>query len=389
MALPAGTGAAARVRPRPRRVPRACAEEPLLLRAARGQRVERPPAWCYRQAGRYHAEFRKYSDVLPFRERSETPDIAFELSLQPWRAYDTDAVIMFSDILTPLPAVGVDFDIVKGKGPVIANPVRTVADAERLAAAPFNPETDLPFVAEVLERLREELKGKDTTLIGFVGAPFTLAAYAIEGMGVKNLVETKRFMYGNDADTPEAVLTNTLEKLTTLVGEYIVFQIDHGAQVVQLFDSWAHHLSPDQYCKYALPYVRKAAAYAKTRRPDTPLMFFANGSGGKLEDIKAELSDVIDVFAIDWSVRMSAGRARLGDDTVLQGNIDPSILVTGDENAIRDAVRTTIEQAAGGGLILNLGHGVIKESPEESVGIFFDAVKQYSYPKSTIPVEAK
>lgn len=358
-----------------RTTPKASAEtpEPLLLRAARGQDVPRPPVWLMRQAGRYMSDFRVYSDVHPFRHRSETPSIAFELSMQPYRAFQTDAVIMFSDILTPLPALDVEFDMRPGKGPFIPNPIRTEAQARAFADTQLDPLNKLPFVAELLNRLRDELRSEPAALFGFVGAPFTLAAYAIEGAAAKNLVETKRMMYSEDL-SHRAVLTTVLDKLAAVVAEYAVFQTDQGAQIVQLFDSWAHHLTPDQYARYALPYARKAAELFKSQRPDVPLVFFANGAGGKLELIQRDLGKVIDVIGIDWSVSMADARRRLGKKAVLQGNVDPSILATGSPDAIREAVRDTVRQADGP-LILNLGHGVIKETPEEAVAVFCEAAR--------------
>ncbi|CDF34977.1 unnamed protein product [Chondrus crispus] len=345
---------------------------PLLVRAARGEPVPRPPVWLMRQAGRYMADFRAFSDHHPFRHRSETPDIAFELSMQPYRAFATDAVIMFSDILTPLPALGIDFDIVSGKGPRIPDPIRTIDQARRFASASFDPASSLPFVAELLKRLRDELASEPAALVGFVGAPFTLAAYAIEGAAAKNIVATKRLMYSSTEE--EQVLSTVLDKLGSVVADYAVFQVRQGAQVIQFFDSWAHHLSPDQYSTYALPAARKAAESFKAQCPKIPLIFFANGAGGKLEMIQDQLGHVVDVVGIDWSVSMSDARRRLGKDVVLQGNVDPSILATGSEDAIRKAVRDTVSQADGP-LILNLGHGVIKETPEDAVGVFCDAAR--------------
>lgn len=321
------------------------------------------------------AAFREFSDRLPFRERSETPDIAFELSMQPYKAFKTDGVIMFSDILTPLPAVGVEFDIVSGKGPVIPAPIRTLDAAKALATANFDPETRLPFVSEVLERLSVELATEVTppTLLGFVGAPFTLAAYSIEGHGVKNLIETKRLMYGED-DGRE-ILRTTLDALAELVGEYACFQAAHGAQVVQFFDSWAHHLSPAQYREWALPAVHRAMVIFKERHPGVPAIFFAHGCAGKIEDIAKVLDGVMDVLQLDWSVNMADARRRVGDGVVLQGNVDPAVLVAGSEEEIRQAVRTCVNEADGN-LILNLGHGVIKETREEAVLYFCDEARK-------------
>lgn len=352
--------------------------EPLLLRAARGEHVERPPVWLMRQAGRYMAEFREYSTKVPFRVRSETPDIAFELSLQPYRAFQTDGVIMFSDILTPLPAIGVDFDIVRGMGPAIQDPVRTDEAAKRIAAAEFKPEQSLPFVAELLERLKDELAEEPTTLLGFVGAPFTLAAYTIEGRGSKVLAETKQMMLGGGPDRTRTFET-ILNTFADLVGKYSVFQIDHGAQIIQFFDSWAHHLSPNQYKRYALPAALRAIRYVKQQRPAVPIVFFANGCGGKLEDISAALSGYIDVLQLDWSVSMAAARQILGPDMVLQGNVDPSILLAGDEDSIRASVRECVREAGPSKHILNIGHGVIKETPEKSVAIFCDEARMLYY----------
>lgn len=355
-------------------------KEPLLLRAARGEAVERTPVWLMRQAGRYMSAFRKFSNHVPFRERSETPDIAFELSMQPYRAFQTDGVIMFSDILTPFPAVGVEFDIVKGKGPMIKNPIRTFDDAVRLANAEFDPRQSLSFVAELLDRLKTELWSSPAALLGFVGAPFTLAAYAIEGVSSKVLVETKKMMYGNNSHGTEA-LDMVLTAFADVAGAYAVFQIDHGAQIVQFFDSWAHHLSASQYKQFALPAALRAIQHVRKERPHVPIVFFANGCGGKLEDISAVLSDCIDVLQLDWSVSMADARQLLGSGLVLQGNIDPAILLTGSENSIRRAVQDCARDAGPGKHILNLGHGVIKETPEEAVAIFCDEARKLQYPQ--------
>jgi uroporphyrinogen decarboxylase len=230
----------------------------------------------------------------------------------------------------------------------------------------------------VLERLAVEL-GRETvppTLVGFVGAPFTLAAYAIEGRGVKNLVQVKRMMFGG-GDGRETLRT-TLDALAEVVGEYACFQAAHGAQVVQFFDSWAHHLSPAQYREWALPAARRAMQLFKARHPDVPAVFFANGSAGKLEDIVEALGGAMDVLQLDWSVGMADARRRVGDAIVLQGNVDPTILVAGSEDEIRQAVRECVAEA-GGRLVLNVGHGVIKETPESAVGAFCDEARKSLY----------
>ena len=254
-ALRRGSGAAA-ARAVRRAVTRASgAEDPILLRAARGEDVERPPVWLMRQAGRYMAEFRAYSTKYGFRHRSETPDIAIELSLQPWRAFKPDGVIMFSDILTPLPALGIEFDVVKGKGPVV-EPVRTMDDVNKMKMLD-DPATQLPFVREILSSLRQEIDGQ-STMLGFIGSPWTLAAYAMEGSSDRHLTTTKQIMT-KDPKTLHAFLS----KLADALGVYVCYQIESGAQVVQIFDSWAHHLSPQQFLEFSHPYNERVT---RTRR---------------------------------------------------------------------------------------------------------------------------
>eukprot|EP00899_Mesostigma_viride_P008252 jgi/Mesvir1/17428/Mv08707-RA.2 len=284
-------------------------QDPLLLRVARGEDAERTPVWLMRQAGRYMAAFREYSDKYPFRMRSETPDIAIELSMQPWRAFRPDGVIMFSDILTPLPALGVDFDIAKGKGPRISNPVRSMEDVKKLRPMD-DPSASLGFVGEILSTLRKELKGTEATLLGFVGTPWTLCAYAMEGAAEKNLQKTKTIMYHN----PE-IIHAFLSHLSDALATYIVYQIDSGAQVVQLFDSWAHHLSPAQFREFSLPYAERVMKAVRAQRPGVPLIFHANGGTGK----EAELAKcTADVIGLDWNCDLATARGLLGHNVVVQ-----------------------------------------------------------------------
>lgn len=352
-------------------------ERPLLLRAAAGEEVSRSPVWLLRQAGRYMASFRAYSERLAFRKRSEDAVIARELSLQPWRAFNTDAIILFSDILTPLPAIGIDFDVVPGRGPVLPDTVRTLARAREVAkkAGLFNPATALPFIEETLQALRSDVAGTDAALLGFVGAPFTLASYAVEGGSSRDVVHTKRLLYG---DAEVGALRTLLDAVTDMVITYAVYQLDSGAHAVQLFESWAHHLSPAQYRRVALPWLKRAIQGIKRERPNATVMFFANGAAGKLAVLK-EISAIVDVFHVDWGIEMHDARLALGDHLCLQGNVDPSVVRCGNKDAIRSAVRDSIVQARPGPHILNLGHGVVKDTPEESVRVFVDAAKEFSY----------
>ena len=352
---------------------RASADEPILLRAARGEHVERPPVWLMRQAGRYMAEFREYSNKYGFRHRSETAEIAIELSLQPWRAFKPDGVIMFSDILTPLPAMGVEFDVVKGKGPVISNVVRTMDDVKALRPLD-DPDASLPFVREILSSLRKEIEGQ-STMLGFVGSPWTLAAYSMEGRSDRHLLQTKQIMT-QDPATLHAYLAHLAEAL----GAYVCHQVDCGAQVVQIFDSWAHHLSPQQFLEFSHPYNERVIEIVKAKYPDTPLIFHANGGVGKLEGLKRSSADVV---GLDWNTSMSEARRVLGPDRVVQGNVDPMYLFAGKKRIYKE-VTANVRDAGSSKHILNVGHGVVQGTPEEAVGHFCDAARACAYRKATV-----
>jgi len=340
-------------------------EEDILLRAAKGEQVSRPPVWLMRQAGRYMRAFREFSDNIEFRQRSETPDIAIELSLQPWKRFGTDGVIMFSDILTPLPAMGIEFDVVRGKGPVISSPLRTMEDVAALTPLD-DPLSRLPFINTILGDLKNEIDGK-STLLGFVGSPFTLVAYSVEGSANRHCINTKRMMM-----TAPEVLHAALDHISKGIAEYACYQIECGAQSVQFFESWAHHIGPMQFAEYAKPYADKAMAIVKERYPDVPVMYYANGGSSYL-DLQKDMA--CDVIAIDWAGDMAAARQTLGADRLVAGNVDPTILYAGTEQQIHDAVRSCREKAGTKGHILNVGHGVLQGTPEEAVQAFVNAAK--------------
>lgn len=335
----------------------------ILLRVARGEQAHRTPVWLMRQAGRYMAAFREYSEKYPFRQRSETPAMAIELSMQPLEAFGVDGVIMFSDILTPLPALGINFDVITGKGPVIPKRIATALDIENLQPLD-DPEKSLPFVGETLRTLKKEVAGR-ATLLGFVGAPFTLAAYTIEGGSSKSCLKIKKMMMYDPT-----LLHVYLDKLATAIGDYACYQIENGAQVIQVFESWAHQLSPSQFLKYSKPYADKVAAIIKAKYPNVPIIFFGHGGSSYLELQKDMNADMI---CLDWQVDMTTARKTLGSKPV-SGNVDPTILL-GPPEGIVAAVDECIGKAGGSGHILNLGHGVIKTTPEEAVKLFVDTAK--------------
>lgn len=346
----------------------------ILVRAARGEETERTPVWLMRQAGRYMAAFREYSDVIPFRTRSETVDYAVELSLQCHRAYGMDGIIMFSDILTPLPCLGIDFDVIKGVGPVISTDISTVSDVEALERVEFTEK--VPFIKEIIGKLSEEAEQANTSLIGFVGAPFTLAAYTIEGKSSKNCEKTNRLMMAAEDGTDETI-DLFLTKLTSLIAEYACYQIESGAEMIQLFESWAHQLSPSQFERFGKPASMKVIQKIKAKHPTVPVIYFANGGSGYLEKQNDMGADMI---CIDWGVDMQQARSILGADVPVSGNIDPSILKFGSKEQIEAAVVSCIDKAGGPGNkhLLNLGHGVMQGTPECNVKYFVDACKAYT-----------
>jgi uroporphyrinogen decarboxylase len=338
---------------------------PYLLRAARGEVLSRPPVWMMRQAGRYMKAYRELRDKYPsFRDRSENVDLAVEISLQPFRAFQPDGVILFSDILTPLPGIGIPFDIIESRGPVIDPPVRSLEQVKNLK--PLEPEVSLPFIREILQILRQEV-GNQATVLGFVGAPWTLAAYAIEGKSSKDYTIIKSMAF-----TQPSLLHEFLGKLADAIAIYVRYQIDSGAQVVQMFDSWAGQLSPQDYETFAMPYQRRVVEQVKATHPDTPMILYINGSAGILDRMS---KSGVDIVSVDWTVDMAEARARLGENMGVQGNIDPCVLY-GSQDFIRDRILDTIRKAGKKGHILNLGHGVLPTTPEENVAFFFETAKQ-------------
>jgi uroporphyrinogen decarboxylase len=338
---------------------------PYLLRATRGEKLDRPPVWMMRQAGRYMKVYRDLRDKYPsFRDRSEKVDLAVEISLQPFRAFQPDGVILFSDILTPLPGLGIPFDIIESRGPIIDPPIRSLEQIRQLH--PLEPETSLPFIREILQTLRREV-GNQAAVLGFVGAPWTLAAYAIEGKSSKDYAIIKSMAFSEPA-----MLHEFLGKLADAIAVYARYQIDSGAQVVQMFDSWAGQLSPQDYETFALPYQQRVVQQVKATHPDTPMILYISGSAGVLERMA---QSGVDIVSVDWTVDMAEARQRLGRQIGVQGNVDPGILF-GSKQVIRDRILDTIRKAGDRGHILNLGHGILPGTPEENAAFFFETAKQ-------------
>mmetsp|Transcript_1501 Transcript_1501/g.2519 ORF Transcript_1501/g.2519 Transcript_1501/m.2519 type:complete len:387 (+) Transcript_1501:109-1269(+) len=338
----------------------------ILVRAYKGEDVERTPVWLMRQAGRYMADFRAYSEKYPFRMRSETPEIAIELSLQPWRTFGVDGVIMFSDILTPLPSMGIDFDIIPGKGPKIKKPIASKADIEVLGPI-TDVDKQVPFLGPILKSLRKETEGK-TTLLGFIGAPWTLAAYSVEGGHSKLCPNFKKMCLEEPA-----IAHMFLDKLSDSLCTYASYQIESGAQILQIFESWAHHMTEEQWVAFAKPYANKVAKYLKEKHPDVPVVYFANGGSVYLH---RQTDMNVDGLSLDWKISMKRAK-EIAPDMVLAGNIDP-ITLYGSEANIRKAVKNCLEQGGGRKHVLNLGHGVEKDTPESAVKTLVEAAREFS-----------
>lgn len=341
-------------------------EAPLLVRAGRGEEVPRPPVWMMRQAGRYMKVYQELAKKHPsFRDRSEIPELSIEISLQPWHAFKPDGVILFSDILTPLPGMGVPFQI-PDRGPVIDPPLRTKADID--AVHPLDCEKTAPFVRQTLEALRKEVNG-EAAVLGFVGAPYTLATYCVEGGSSKNYTTIKKMAF-----TEPELLHTLLSKFADNIADYCIFQIDAGAQVVQMFDSWAGQLNPVDYDIFAAPYQKRVVDKVKSVHPDVPFILYISQGGTLLERMA---NTGVDIVSLDWTVDMAEARKRLGDMQV-QGNVDPAVLL-GSKDFIKQRTLETIQKAGRKGHICNLGHGVYPSTPEENVATFFNTVKEFRW----------
>jgi uroporphyrinogen decarboxylase len=337
-----------------------------FLRACRRQTVDATPIWLMRQAGRYMIEYRTLREKYTILEIIKTPELAVEVTMQPINAFDLDAAIIFADILPPLEGMGLDLEFVKGEGPLIHNPVRTRGDVDALRTPA--PEEALWFTLEAIRLARQELDPRGIPLIGFSGAPFTVASYAIEGGSSRNYVHAKGMMMG-DPETWHKMM----DKLATVVGEYLRAQAQAGAQVLQVFDSWIGALSPDDYRQHVLPYSRRAIEIAS--EAGVPIIHFGTETAGILELVKETGGDVI---GVDWRIDLDTAWQRLGDDVAIQGNLDPISLFAPWPELEKRAQRV-LDQAGGRpGHIFNLGHGILPQTPVENVRRLVDFVHEYS-----------
>ena len=336
-----------------------------FLKACFRQPVDATPVWLMRQAGRYMAEYRAIRAKHSMMEVIRTPELACEITLQPVQAFELDAAIIFADILPILTGMGLQLDFVRGEGPCIHNPIANPEDvaALRMPSAAEN----VPFTLEAIRLARSELDGK-IPLIGFSGAPFTLASYAIEGGGSRHHIKVKSFMYR----FPDA-WHDLMTKLTGVISEYLIAQVNAGVQALQIFDSLAGELSAGDYRRYALPYAKKLMEMIRTQVDDVPLIYF----GTELNTMLNAVAEIpVDVLGLDWHIPIDEGWSQAGKRFAIQGNLDPvALFAPWDELKIRvDDVLARVNGRSGH--IFNLGHGILPETPVENVKRLVDYVHE-------------
>ena len=340
-----------------------------FLRACRREPVDRTPLWIMRQAGRYLPEYRELRSRVGFLELCRTPELAAEATLQPLRRFAFDAAILFSDIMIPLDAFCIPMTF--EPGPKIAEPIRSRAQVDRLSARPAGDA--VPFVADTIRLLRRELDGR-TPLIGFCGAPFTIAAYLVQGEGKEGFAAVKRLMYREPA-TLEALI----EKLCASMADYLRLQIAAGAQAVQIFDSWCGILDEADYRRFALPGV--AYLLETVQSAGVPAIYFVNGAPHLLA---AAVTAKPDVLGVCWRQPLDAVAAIAGPDIALQGNLDPHVLFAGPDTVRARSAGVLRRMAGRRGHIMNLGHGILPETPIASVEALIDAVHAYGRVPETV-----
>jgi uroporphyrinogen decarboxylase len=336
-----------------------------FLRACRREPVDCTPVWFMRQAGRYMAEYRALREKHSLLTLCRTPELAVEVTLQPVRALGVDAAILFSDLLLPLAPLGLPFDFQAGEGPVVESPLRSAADVARLRR--FEPREELGMVLEAIRGVRRELEGR-VPLIGFAGAPFTLASYAIEGGRSVHFAATKALLYGE----PET-WHRLAALLSAVVADYLRAQVEAGAQALQLFDSWVGALDEADYREFALPHVR--SIFDALGDLGVPLIHFGVGTGHLLAALREAGGDVI---GVDWRTPLSEAWRCTGDTVALQGNLDPTLLLGPRDRLLRgvDAVLGAADGRAGH--VFNLGHGILPSTPVENVRAVVDHVHERS-----------
>jgi uroporphyrinogen decarboxylase len=336
-----------------------------FLKAASQQPTECTPVWFMRQAGRYMPEYRRIRERHGLMEMFKTPDLAAEVTLQPFHALPVDAAIIFADILLPLEGMGIRVEFAKGEGPAIRNPIRNKADVDGLRVA--DPETDLGYVLKSLSLVSRELAGK-IPLIGFAGAPFTLASYMIEGGSSRDYLLTKRMMY-SEPETWRLLMG----KLSATISSYLLAQAKAGAQIVQLFDSWVGCLSPSDYEEFVLGPTQQI--FQSLKQAGIPSIHFGTGTADLLPWMRAAGGNVI---GVDWRTSLSSAWQRIGEGAAIQGNLDPALLLAPWPLLRKKAQELLDSVRDRPGHIFNLGHGILQATPVDSVKALAEFVHEYT-----------
>ena len=337
----------------------------LIIRAAKRLPTERTPIWIMRQAGRYLPEYRAVRAKYDFLTMCKTPELAAEVTIQPVDIIGVDAAIIFSDILVIPEAMGLHLEINEGRGPVFTNPVNSKEDAEKLKEP--DPAKDLKFVLDAISLTKKELNGR-VPIIGFAGAPWTILSYMVEGQGSKSFSGVKKLVYGN----PELAHI-LLDKIAKATAEYLSAQIEAGANLIQIFDTWAGILSPRDYQIFAMRYVYQLIS--EIRKKDEPVIYFPKGVHYLLHELKEVGADVI---SVDWTIELEKVRRKIGNKAAIQGNLDPTVLYA-DPNFIKREARKVLQSfGKGDGHIFNLGHGILPDIDPENVKVLVDYVKEES-----------
>lgn len=338
-----------------------------FLKACRGEPVDYTPVWMMRQAGRYLPEYHRVRRNFTFLEMCKTPEAAAEVTIQPVDLIGVDAAILFSDILVVPEAMGAPLDFLEKQGPVFLAPVRDKAAVDKLIIP--DPEDKLGYVMATIRLLRKELATK-VPLIGFAGAPFTIATYLIEGGSSKNFFLTKKMMY-----TAPALYGRLLDKITASTILYLKAQAAAGAQALQLFDSWAGVLGPSDFREFAFPYARRILKALKESGTDAPLIYFANNGATLLTQSKDSGADVL---GLDWRINLDDAARIVGPGIVLQGNLDPCALLLPPDQLEQRVARVLEQGRAASGHIFNLGHGIVPETPPAQAKFMVEAVHRLS-----------
>ncbi len=337
----------------------------LFLRACKKEYVERTPIWMMRQAGRYLPEYRAVRAKSDFLTMCKTPELAAEVTIQPIDLIGVDAAIIFSDILVIPEAMGMHLEMNEGVGPVFPNPIRNENDAKQLKA--IDPSVDLKYVLDAVSLTKKELNGR-VPLIGFSGAPWTLLTYMVEGRGSKSFSQVKKLIYNN----PQ-LAHFLLDKIATVVADYLSAKIEAGANAVQIFDTWGGILPPDDFQKFSLNYIEQVIS--RIKRKDEPVIVFAKGVHYKLKRLAKCGADVI---GLDWTMDIGRVRKRIGKKVALQGNLDPTVLYGTQKKIEKEASKILESYGEGSGHIFNLGHGILPDVDPQNAKYLVDFVKHES-----------